>query len=108
MSLLDDPKIQEAMKKLNESLGERQPTPTAAQPSHGSDLTIRGNLNLPMTDTEVLNTFKSAQEHGESFMFHLACAGIAADPVNRALILRTWPKIYQAYGPGSALYEEGL
>ena len=108
MSLLDDPKIQEAMKKLNESLGERQPTPTAAQPSHGSYLTARDNPNLPMTDTEVLNTFKSAEEHGGSFMTHLARAGIAADPVNRALILRTWPKIYQTYGPGSALYKEEL
>jgi len=61
-----------------------------------------------MTDPEVLNTFKSAEEHGGSFLVHLARAGIAADPVNRALILRTWPMIYQTYGPGSALYKEGL
>ena len=89
-------------------IGARRPTPPASQPSHGSDLTIRDNSNLPMTDTEVLNTFKTAEKHGGSFMTHLARAGIAADPTNRALILRTWPKIYTAYGPGNALYEEGL
>lgn len=89
-------------------IGGRRPTPTATPPSHGSDLTIRDNPNLTMTDPEVLNTFKSAEKHGGSFMTHLARAGIAADPVNRALILRTWPKIYQTYGPGNALYEEGL
>ena len=89
-------------------IGARRPTPTASQPSHGSDLTIRDYLNLTMTDPEVFNTFKSAEKHGGSFMTHLARAGIAADPTNRALILRTWPKIYTAYGPGNALYEEGL
>ena len=87
-------------------IGGRRPTPTASQPSHGSQ--PRDNSNLPMTDTEVLNTFKTAEKHGGSFMTHLARAGIAADPTNRALILRTWPKIYQTYGPGNALYEEGL
>ena len=89
-------------------IGARRPTPTATPPSHGSDLTIRDTPNLTMTDPEVLNTFKSAEKHGGSFMTHLARAGIAADPTNRALILRTWPEIYTANGPGNALYEEGL
>tara|TARA_R100001463_G_scaffold71366_2_gene125187 strand:+ start:248 stop:433 length:186 start_codon:yes stop_codon:yes gene_type:complete len=59
-----------------------------------------------MTDPEVLNTFRTAEQHGGHFMTHLARAGINADPVNRAKLLRTWPEIYQTYGPGSALYKE--
>jgi len=59
-----------------------------------------------MTDSEVLNTFRTAEHHGGQFMTHLARAGITADPVNRAKLLRTWPEIYQTYGPGSALYKE--
>lgn len=72
------------------------------RPDHG------GNLNLPMTDPEVLNTFRTAEQHGGNFMTHLARAGIAADPINRAKLLRTWPEIYQTYGPGSSLYKENL
>ena len=87
-------------------IGARRPTPPTAPPSHGSDLTIRDNPNLLMTDTEVLNTFRTAEKNGGQFMTHLARAGIAADPVNRAKLLRTWPEIYQTYGPGSALYKE--
>ena len=89
-------------------IGGRRPTPTSVQPSRQSRSRSGNNSNLSMTDTEVLNTFKSAEKHDGQFMTHLARAGIAADPINRALILRTWPKIYQTYGPGSALYEEGL
>ena len=70
------------------------------RPDHG------GTFNLPMTDPEVLNTFRTAEQHGGQFMTHLARAGINADPVNRAKLLRTWPEIYQTYGPGSALYKE--
>ena len=70
------------------------------RPDHG------GTFNLPMTDSEVLNTFRTAEQHGGNFMTHLARAGIAADPINRAKLLRTWPEIYQTYGPGSALYKE--
>ena len=88
-------------------IGGRRPTPTAynSQPPRPKE---GDNSNLTMTDTEVLNTFKTAEKNGGSFMTHLARAGIAADPTNRALILRTWPEIYTAYGPGNALYEEGL
>jgi hypothetical protein len=62
-----------------------------------------------MTETEVLNTFKSVLSNQPgSFEGYLARAGIAADPVNKAKILRTWPEIYQTYGPGSSLYKEEL
>lgn len=75
----------------------RQPTPEC--PSPGSSI-------LPMTDSEILNTFKSAEKHGGSFITHLARAGTSADPINRAKLLKTWPELYQTYGPGTALYKE--
>ena len=91
-------------------IGGRRPTPTAynSQPPRptGGD-----NLNLSvsrMNQSEVLNTFKTALNHGSGFESALGKAGILADADNKALMLRTWPFFLQKYGPSSALYKEGL
>ena len=91
-------------------IGGRRPTPTAynSQPPRptGGD-----NLNLSvsrMNQTEVLNTFKTALNHGSGFESALGKAGILADADNKALMLRTWPFFLQKYGPSTCLYKEGL
>ncbi len=76
-------------------IGGRRPTPTSP-------------LKIPMNQTEVLNTFKTALSHGSSFESALGKAGILADADNKALMLRTWPFFTQKYGPSTALYKEEL
>ncbi len=61
-----------------------------------------------MNQSEVLNTFKTALNHGSSFESALGKAGILADADNKALMLRTWPFLLQKYGPSTCLYKEGL
>ena len=61
-----------------------------------------------MTDDEVLNTFKTAAHCGSGFEQQIGRAGILASADNKALILRTWPQIYQQFGPGSALHKTDL
>ncbi len=91
-------------------IGGRRPTPTA----HNSQPPSRpkgDNSNLsvsPMNQSEVLNTFKTALNHGSSFESALGKAGILADADNKALMLRTWPFLLQKYGPSTCLYKEGL
>mgnify|MGYP003108650409 FL=1 len=91
-------------------IGGRRPTPTAynsqpPRPREGDN----SNLSVSrMNQTEVLNTFKTALNHGSGFESALGKAGILADADNKALMLRTWPFFLQKYGPSSALYKEGL
>ena len=61
-----------------------------------------------MTSQEVFNTFNSVIETTESspFFKQLAKAALVATPDDKALIMRTWPKFVQNYGPGSSLYKE--
>ena len=61
-----------------------------------------------MTNDEVLNTFKTAAHCGSGFEQHIGKAGILASADNKALILRTWPQMYQQFGPGSALHKKNL
>ena len=91
-------------------IGGRRPTPTSynSQPPSRPKGDI-SNLSVSrMNQTEVLNTFKTALNHGSGFESALGKAGILADADNKALMLRTWPFFLQKYGPSSALYEEGL
>ena len=61
-----------------------------------------------MTSEEVFNTFNTVIETTESspFFKQLAKAALGATPDDKALIMRTWPKFVQNYGPGSSLYKE--
>ena len=61
-----------------------------------------------MTSSQQIHTLLTAQRFGGNFLRHLAAAGLAADPVNRAKILQAWPQLQQTFGPGSALYSEDL
>ena len=91
-------------------IGGRRPTPTAYN-SQPPPRPKGDNSNLivsRMNQTEVLNTFKTALNHGSGFESALGKAGILADADNKALMLRTWPFFLQKYGPSSALYKEGL
>ena len=91
-------------------IGGRRPTPTAhnsqpPRPREGDN----SNLSVSrMNQSEVLNTFKTALNHGSSFESALGKAGVLADADNKALMLRTWPFFLQKYGPSSALYKEDL
>ena len=76
-------------------IGGRRPTPASP-------------LKIPMNQTEVLNTFRTALNHGSSFESALGKAAILADADNKALMLRTWPFFLQKYGPSTALYKENL
>ena len=61
-----------------------------------------------MTSEEVFNTFNSVLETADStpFLKQLAKAALIATPDDKALIMRTWPKFVQNYGPGSTFYKE--
>ena len=58
-----------------------------------------------MTDEEIFRTFQTAITSGGSFYAGLANAGLAADPQNKALILKTWPRLTSEYGPTSIHYK---
>ena len=61
-----------------------------------------------MTSEEVFNTFNSVLETADStpFFKQLAKAALVATPDDKELIMRTWPKFVQNYGPGSSFYKE--
>ena len=65
-------------------------------------------LLFPMTSQEVFNTFNSVIESAEAtpFLRHLAKAALVATPEDKALIMRTWPKFVQNFGPGGCFYKE--
>tara|TARA_R100001082_G_scaffold82947_1_gene49736 strand:+ start:579 stop:866 length:288 start_codon:yes stop_codon:yes gene_type:complete len=91
-------------------IGGRRPTP-ASYRSQSPSRPNGDNSNLslsPMNQSEVLNTFKTALNHGSSFESALGKAGVLADADNKALMLRTWPFLLQKYGPSTCLYKEGL
>jgi hypothetical protein len=70
---------------------KKRPTPER------SDL---GNPILTMTDKEIFNTFASP------FLKRLAQAGLVAMPQDKALILKTWPRIMMQYGPHTKRYTD--
>ena len=76
------------------------------QPPLAEVRSARSQSTRPMTHSEVVRMFTAAQLHGGSFMRALATAGLAADPNNTAKILRAWPEMRSAYGPGSHFYED--
>ena len=51
-----------------------------------------------MNTSEQLKTLEMAILHGGSFYSKLAHAALAADPVNRALIFKTFPRLEMEYG----------
>tara|TARA_R100000458_G_scaffold49741_1_gene49493 strand:- start:29 stop:238 length:210 start_codon:yes stop_codon:yes gene_type:complete len=65
-------------------------------------------LFFPMNSQEVFNTFNTVLESSEASPFykHLAKAALVATPDDKALIMRTWPKFVQNFGPGTTLYKE--
>tara|TARA_R100000734_G_scaffold597_2_gene791 strand:+ start:744 stop:944 length:201 start_codon:yes stop_codon:yes gene_type:complete len=54
-----------------------------------------------MNNSEQLKTLEIAILNGGSFYSKLAHAALAADPINRALIFKTFPKLEMAFGPMS-------
>ena len=50
-------------------------------------------------------TLEMAILHGGHFHRKLAEAGLAADPINKAKIFRTFPDLVLKYGPQSAIYK---
>ena len=65
-------------------------------------------LFFPMTSQEVFNIFNTVIESADAspFLRHIAKAALVATPEDKALIMRTWPKVVQNFGPGSSLYKE--
>ena len=49
-------------------------------------------------------TIEMAILHGSHFYRTLAEAALAADPMNRAIIFRAFPRLTETYGPESPLY----
>ena len=54
-----------------------------------------------MNSTEQLKTLEIAILNGGSFYSKLAHAALAADPINRALIFKTFPTLEMHFGPMS-------
>lgn len=61
-----------------------------------------------MTRTQQINTLLTARQYGGDFMRHLAEAGLAADPDNRAKVFATWPDLAKVFGPNGVMYREDL
>jgi hypothetical protein len=59
-----------------------------------------------MSDSDIYWTFITSQQHGGSFFKALGNAGLAADPINKRLILNTWPMMVATYGITSRLHRE--
>ena len=59
-----------------------------------------GNPILTMTDKEIFNTFASVIDcpSASPFLKRLAQAGLVAMPQDKALILKTWPRLMMQYG----------
>ena len=57
-----------------------------------------------MTDDELFNTLQTAIQHGGIFYRKIAEAALVADPENKALILKNWPRLISHYGVNSTLY----
>jgi hypothetical protein len=63
---------------------------------------------MVMTSDQQLHTLLTAQRFGGNFLRKLADAGLAADPINRAQLLRSFPQLGHTFGPHSTLYSEDL
>jgi hypothetical protein len=59
-----------------------------------------------MSDSDIYWTFVTAGKVGGSFFKALGNAGLAADPINKRLILNTWPMMVATYGITSRLHRE--
>jgi hypothetical protein len=59
-----------------------------------------------MSESDIYWTFITAQEFGGSFYQAMGNAGLAADPINKRLILNTWPIMVATYGVTSRLHRE--
>ena len=59
-----------------------------------------------MSDSDIYWTLMTASEYGGSFYQTMGYAGLAADPINKRLILNTWPMIVATYGTTSRLHRE--
>ena len=77
---------------------KKRPTPER------SDL---GTSTLHMTDKEIFNTFASVIDcpRASAFLKRLAQAGLVAMPEDKALILKTWPRLFMQYGPHTKGYK---
>ena len=67
-----------------------------------------GTSTLPMTDKEIFNTFASVIDSPDAspFLKRLAQAGLVAMPQDKALILKTWPRLMMQYGPHTKRYTD--
>jgi len=67
-----------------------------------------GTFTLPMTDKEIFNTFASVIDcpSASPFLKRLAQAGLVAMPEDKALILKTWPRLFMQYGPHTKGYKD--
>lgn len=58
-----------------------------------------------MTGDQTYYTLQTAIAYGGNFYAKLARAALAADPENKALIFKTWPRLVSQYGPNTPCYE---
>jgi hypothetical protein len=59
-----------------------------------------------MSDSDIYWTFVTCSKYGGKFYQLLGNAGLAADPINKRLILNTWPMMVATYGTTSRLHRE--
>jgi len=84
--------------RLGKKPRKKRPTP---------DRLNLGNPTLPMTDKEIFNTFASVIDSPSAspFLKRLAQAGLVAMPEDKALILKSWPRLFMQYGPHTKGYK---
>ena len=66
-----------------------------------------GNPTFPRPDKEIFNTFASVIDSPSAspFLKRLAQAGLVAMPEDKALILKSWPRLFMQYGPHTKGYK---
>lgn len=72
------------------------------------DLGLRFHKQPTMTDKQIFNTFASVIDcpSASPFFKKLAQAGLVAMPEDKAMILKTWPRLMMNYGPHSTRYTD--
>ena len=65
---------------------------------------MNDSFTITMKPDDFTKTLEMAILHGGLFYRKLAEAALAADPINKAKIYRTFPELTESYGPDSPFF----
>ena len=84
--------------------GGRRPTPDRRPTRPGADqLRHPEPIDSRLSDQDIFDLTETAFKRGGSFEKAIAQALRRADPINKRLILETWPGLIEKFGPKGSL-----